>query len=99
MIEVLLSYLETILGPDGRAYQARACGAPMPDGRWQGWIEFVPADHTTLLRSPLETLQLNRVETVRWASQLTPEYLAMAMERALGLHGGRTPFGKTAAYS
>jgi len=97
MVEVLLSYLETVFGPDGRASQPRACGAPMPDGRWQGWIEFVPADHATPLRSPLETLQLNRLETVRWASQLTPEYLEMSMERALNMHGARGPFGKTAA--
>ncbi len=82
MVEVLLTYLDTIFSADGRAFQPRACGAPMPDGRWQGWIEFVPADGTTLLRSPLETLQLNRLETVRWASQLTPEYLDMAMARA-----------------
>jgi hypothetical protein len=60
MIEVLLIYLDTIFSADGRAFQPRACGAPRPDGRWQGWIEFVPADRTTLLRSPLETLQLNR---------------------------------------
>ena len=97
MVEVLLSYLQTIFDADGRAYQPRACGAPMPDGRWQGWIEFVPTDRTILLRSPLETLQLNRLETVRWASQLTPEYLGAAMERALSLHGARGPFGKTAA--
>ncbi len=97
MVEVLLSYLDTIFGADGRAYQPRACGAPMPDGRWQGWIEFVPTDHATLLRSPLETLQLNRQEIVRWASKLTPEYLEAAMERALSLHGARGPFGKTAA--
>jgi hypothetical protein len=53
------------------------------DGRWQGWIEFVPVDGGSAIRSGRETTQPNRVDVQYWATGLTPVYLEGALHRAL----------------
>src|SRR4029077_16489944 len=73
----------TVAAPDGTAYEARACGSPMPDGNWQGWIEFVPLDRSRPVRTARETTQPNRVDTEYWATGLTHVYLQGALRRAL----------------
>jgi hypothetical protein len=83
MAEVLIEYPELVLS-QGVAYRAQACGAPMPEGRWEGWIEFVPATKgEPPVRTGRETTQPNRADTVYWATGLTPVYLEGALERAL----------------
>ena len=42
MAEVLAAFAGPISGDDGVLYRAQAAGAPMPDGLWEGWIEFIP---------------------------------------------------------
>jgi hypothetical protein len=64
------------------AFRAQACGAPMGDGRWAGWIEFMPLDGGPPLRSPRETTQPNRTDAEYWAAGLTPVYLEGALQRA-----------------
>ena len=83
MAEVLVQFENSVAADDGTTYYAQACGAPMPDGLWEGWIEFAPADGGTPLRSPRETTQPNRNGAVYWATGLTPVYLAGALVRAL----------------
>jgi hypothetical protein len=83
MAEVLVSFNDLVTGPDGRSYTARACGREMADGRWEGWIEFEPADGSAPIRSARETTQPNRVDTAYWATGLTPVYLEGALHRAL----------------
>ena len=83
MAEILATYPEVIAGSDGRSYTARACGAPMDDSRWQGWLEFEPVDGGPPLRSMRETTQPNRVDTAYWATGLTAIYLEGSLERAL----------------
>ena len=68
---------------DGIAYTARACGAPMADGSWEGWLEFTPLDGDPVLRSSRETTQPNRGDAIYWATGLTPVYLEGALQRAL----------------
>ncbi|MGH9145937.1 MAG: hypothetical protein ACRD1Q_04460 [Vicinamibacterales bacterium] len=56
----------------------------MASGLWQGWIEFLPDDPSALpVRSPRETTQPNRTDTLYWATGLTPVYLEGALKRAL----------------
>jgi hypothetical protein len=55
----------------------------MPDGLWEGWIEFVPIDGGLPIRSPRETTQPNYTDAKYWASGLTPVYLEGALKRAL----------------
>jgi hypothetical protein len=83
MAETLLSFQTHVVGPDGTRYEARACGAPFAGGNWQGWIEFVPVGGGPPVRTPRETTQPNRADTIYWASGLSPVYLEGALERAL----------------
>lgn len=83
MAEVLSQFTTILRDSDGVRYRAQACGAPMEDGKWQGWLEFSPLDGGAPIRSGRETTQPNRVDTVYWASGLTAVYLEGALERAL----------------
>jgi len=83
MGETLVQFQKTVAAPDGTAYEARACGSPMSDGMWQGWIEFVPLDRSRPVRTPRETTQPNRTDTEYWATGLTYVYLEGALRRAL----------------
>jgi hypothetical protein len=80
--EVLVVFTDAIIRGE-RVFAARACGAEMPDGMWQGWIEFIPVDDGPVLRSTRETTQPNRQDTLYWATGLTAVYLEGALERAL----------------
>lgn len=83
MAEVLVEFSDPVPSKDGRTFIARACGAEMDSARWQGWIEFVPVGEGSPVRSGRETTQPNRVDTVYWATGLTPVYLEGALDRAL----------------
>jgi hypothetical protein len=95
MAEVLAEYADIVTGEDGRRYAARACGAAVPSGQWQAWLEFVDTDTGNVVRSGRETTQPNRVDTVYWARGLTPVYLEGALERAL--HPLTRPAARAAA--
>jgi hypothetical protein len=83
MPEVLVQFEEPVLSADGTAYRAQACGAEMDTGMWEGWIEFVPIDGGTPVRSPRETTQPKRGDAVYWATGLSLTYLEGALQRAL----------------
>lgn len=81
--EVLLEFETTVRAEDGTTYTARACADEMPGGMWQGWIEFLPIGDAKPVRSARETTQPNRVDTVYWATGLTPVFLEGSLRRAL----------------
>jgi hypothetical protein len=81
--EVFVEFAEAVTSDEGKNYTARACGAEMPDGKWQGWLEFVPLGEGEPVRSPRETTQPNRADTEYWATGLTYVYLEGALRRAL----------------
>ncbi len=83
MAEVLVEFTDSVAASTGDEYIARACAAPMGDGMWQGWIEFLPLGGGEVLRSSRETTQPNRQDTLYWATGLTAVYLEGALERAL----------------
>lgn len=91
MAETLLEFDDLISGPDGSRYRARAIGAGMPGGTWQGWIEFIPIGGGAPVRSPRETTQPNHADTVYWATGLTAVYLEGALRRALSPGRVRVP--------
>jgi hypothetical protein len=82
MAEVLATFTHTLLDENRVRYRAQACGAPMPDGTWQGWIEFLPLGGGAPVRSGRETTQPNRRDTEYWATGLTAVYLEGALRRA-----------------
>jgi hypothetical protein len=83
MAEVLVEFSDPVHSEDGRRFIAHACGAEMDNSRWQGWIEFLPVDGGSPIRSGRETTQPNRADTAYWATGLTPVYLEGALDRAL----------------
>ena len=83
MAEVLVEYGEAVTAENGKNYTARAVGAEMPDGKWQGWLEFIPIGDGDPVRSSRETTQPNRTDTEYWATGLTYIYLEGALRRAL----------------
>jgi hypothetical protein len=83
MAEVLAEYSDVVITEGGKRYTARACGAAGPSGHWQGWLEFIDLATGDALRSGRETTQPNRVDTIYWATGLTPVYLEGALQRAL----------------
>lgn len=83
MAEVLVEFDTTMSTRDGRAYRPRACGREAADGRWEGWLEFIPRGGDEPLRSARESVQPNRVDLMYWAEGLTQVYLEGALARAL----------------
>jgi hypothetical protein len=55
----------------------------VPSVQWQGWLEFTDMATGHALRSGRETTQPNRVDTIYWATGLTPVYLEGALHRSL----------------
>lgn len=78
-----MQFTDPVVRSDTEVYVARACGSEMPDGLWQGWIEFLPIGSGTPVRSGRETTQPNREDALYWATGLTNVYLEGALERAL----------------
>lgn len=83
MAEVLVEFEDWIEGENGKRYEARACGRERPDGMWEGWLEFEPADGSETLRTGRETTQPNRDDLAYWATGLTIGYLDGALMRVL----------------
>jgi hypothetical protein len=81
--EVLVEFPAVIIGKNKVRYHAHVCGASMTDGKWQGWLEFVPVDGGSAIRSGRETTQPNRTDAVYWATGLTAVYLEGGLQRAL----------------
>ncbi len=82
MAEVLAEFADPVVY-NGTAYRAQACGAPGTGNMWEGWIEFVPLDGGSAVRSARETTQPNHSDAVYWATGLTRVYLEGALDRAL----------------
>jgi hypothetical protein len=83
MAEVLVEFEGTVTGIDDRVYEARACGRERADRLWEGWLEFVPVDGSTVLRTGRETTQPNRADALYWATGLSITYLDGALLRIL----------------
>jgi hypothetical protein len=83
MAEVLAEYPDVLTDDNHVAYRAHVCGGAMADGLWQGWIEFIPLDGASAIRSGRETTQPNRKDAAYWATGLTTVYLQGALRRAL----------------
>ena len=82
MAEVLVQFDAVVTANDGRRFIPRACGRPSGNA-WDGWIEFVPVDSGSPVRTSRETEQPNRADLLYWAQGLTQVYLDGALARAL----------------
>lgn len=83
--QVLVEFDSLVTSPDGEYYAARACGRPADDGRWEGWVEFIPvgedAVDRAVLSTPRETVQPNQADLAYWAAGLSMVYLEGALQR------------------
>jgi hypothetical protein len=82
MADVLVRFETVLTAPDGRRFAPQACGQPAGNV-WEAWIELVPLDGSTPLRTERETEQPNRDDLMYWAEGLTAVYLDGALSRAL----------------
>ena len=92
---VIRSMRESVTAAAGGIHAARVCGRQRGDGRWEGWVEFLPVDGSPALRTPRETTQPNREDLQYWAGGLTAVYLEGALGRALAAED-RDDVGDTA---
>jgi hypothetical protein len=74
---------QTVGSHGGRQWTIEAWGEGREDGRWEGWLVFVPADGSPPLATPRETTQSNRQALEYWARGLAPIYLEGAFSRAV----------------
>ena len=77
---------QTPLKADEVVYRAEIWGDQRHDGRWEGWLRFIPPDGRGILSTRRETTQPNRQALIYWATGLEPVYLEGALERAGGGH-------------
>lgn len=93
MSEVLVQFDEPQFATDGRAFTPQVRGRRMPDGIWEAWIEFHPADGSEPVMTRRETEQLTRGDLRYWAAGLTHAYLRGALARALAPRQTHPPVG------
>lgn len=79
----LIHVFKTVVANGGREWTIEARGESREDGRWEGWLVFVPADGSPPLATPRETTQSNRQALEYWANGLEPIYLEGAFSRAV----------------
>ena len=82
MAESIYTY-QKVVSHGGREWTVEAWGEGRDDGRWEGWLVFVPADGSPPLATSRETTQSNRQALTYWAGGLAPTYLEGAFTRAL----------------
>jgi hypothetical protein len=71
-----------VVDASGVEYYPNVAAELRPDGRWDAWLEYVPADDSDPLLTPTETTQATRADIVRWANTLTETYVEGAFARA-----------------
>ena len=84
-MEQAMRTLPDLVSDERGTFQARAVARESPDGRWEAWLEFVPADEVTsgVSVTEIETHQRDRVTVERWMSGLTRVYAEGALSRAV----------------
>ena len=87
MPDLMIQLRDTVSDARG-AFSARAMARECHDGRWEGWLEFVPSGAaTSVYTTPIETRQRDRETMKRWASGLTRVYAEGALARARNAAG------------
>ena len=87
MAELIREHPTPVVSTDQTPYIGQICGEPMSDGRWQGWIVFVPIAGGQVHRTDRETTQSTRAALEYWATSVTPVYLEGALARSTPVNG------------
>ena len=84
MREIIGALGRTIVSPNGHTYDVQLAGEQQPDGQWEVWLEFIPADESLEhLLSRIGTTQPTRQDVVRWSATLTDGDIEGALARAV----------------
>jgi hypothetical protein len=90
-MDTVMMQLSGTVSDERGTFHALVMARERNDGRWEGWLEFVPsAEGSCRYATPIETRQHDRATMERWASGLTVVYATGALARA------RTPGTATA---
>jgi hypothetical protein len=83
MSELMVELPETVMDARG-TFRSWVMPHQASDGRWEGWLEFVPTERDTsdVYLTPIETRQHDRAADSQWASGVTHEYAEGALARA-----------------
>ena len=92
MSNLMMELPDTVADARG-TFRAWVMAGESGDGRWEGWLEFVPADRDTaaVYATPIETRQHDRATVALWASGLTRVYAEGALARATVQHPPQAP--------
>jgi hypothetical protein len=83
MSELIADLPYGITNTNGDEFYVSVAGEPRVDGRWDGWLEYVPLDDSEPLLTPTETTQATRAALAYWAEALTRTYVQGAFDRAV----------------
>lgn len=72
-----------VLDSAGQEYYVSVAGEQRADGRWEGWLEYVPFDESDAFLTPTETTQSSRGALEQWAKGLEKTYVQGAFARAV----------------
>jgi hypothetical protein len=81
----LAHHYEVLLDSATGSYRARVYGDQMEDGRWGGWLVFIPVGGGRLIATGRETTQASLADLAHWSGGLSEVYLQGALARALAL--------------
>jgi hypothetical protein len=85
MAELIHEFTAQVKDRQLATYVAQAWGRRMEDGRWEGWLVFLPLVRGFARRTPRETTQANLDALAYWVTGLEPVYLEGALERSFPL--------------
>jgi hypothetical protein len=85
MSELIHEFTTQVKDRDADAYVVQAWGRRMDDGRWEGWLVFLPVARGFTRRTGRETTQTNLKALAYWVTGLEPIYLEGALGRSYPL--------------
>ncbi|HEY7518555.1 MAG TPA: hypothetical protein VIE36_09715 [Methylomirabilota bacterium] len=85
MAELIHEFTTRVKDRGAVSYVAQAWGRRMEDGRWEGWLVFLPVTRGFARRTGRETTQANIEALAYWVTGVEPVYLEGALERSYPL--------------
>ena len=85
MAELIHEFTTQVKDRQAVSYIGQAWGRRMEDGRWEGWLVFLPVARGFARRTPRETTQANLEALAYWVTGLEPVYLEGALVRSYPL--------------
>jgi hypothetical protein len=85
MAELIHEFATRVRDREGVSYVAQAWGRRAEDGRWEGWLVYLPVMRGFARRTGRETTQSDIEALAYWVTGIEPVYLEGALERSYPL--------------